>query len=275
MASMQSASIPRLVASDLGGTLVPPRADSLPSATIAVLDTIMAAGVAVALVTGFNLHTANRMVAGLNGSPWLLVQNGTLATRCGRIAWEHGLAVDEAEKLVRRLEALEIPVVVYRSLSRGGRPEYRGFGLFRRGAPFRPVPGFTDFSGITGVSTQIGNDRVGEVTAALNGSLPMNSRLISSRGNTRTWLEVTPFHARKDQALKRLCSELDIDPADVIYFGDNVNDLEALEMVGFPRVVADGLPELRRIYPQVAASVHQGPARELARIYGLADIPGL
>ncbi|HDP95637.1 MAG TPA: HAD family phosphatase [Candidatus Aminicenantes bacterium] len=272
---MKTGTTPRLVASDLGGTLVPLKEEAVPPATLAVLDAIMALGVPVALVTGFNLYTARRMAAGLKRSPWLLVQNGTLALKNNKIVWEHGLAADEAKKLVRTLEALKVPVVVYRSLSRGGSPEYRGFGMFSRSTPFRTVEEFSDFSDITGVSTRIANDRVGEVKTALNSCLPVKSRLISSRGNSRTWLEVTPVGARKDQALRRLCTELGVDPQQVIYFGDNLNDLEALEMVGFPRVVADGLAELRNLFPQVAAASHQGPARELVRLFELEQPPGL
>lgn len=272
---MKADIIPRLVASDLGGTLVPPGKDAVPAATLAVLDEIMAMGIPVAVVTGFNLYTARRMINGLSASPWFLVQNGTLAVRDNQIIWEHGLGIGEAERLVRTLEGMEIPVVVYRNLSRDGIPEYRGFGDFSRGAPFRAVDGYSDFSDISGVSTQIPNHRVGETAAALRECISDQSRLVFSRGRSRTWIEVTPLNANKEQALERLCTELAVEPEQVVFFGDNLNDLEVLNMVGFPRVVADGLPQLRKRFPQVAASSHQGPARELVRIFGLEKPPGL
>jgi len=260
----------RLVASDLGGTLVPPGEKNVPPASLSVLESILTRGVPVALVTGFNFHTARRMIAGLKGTPWLLVQNGTTALLGDQIIWEYDLAPHDAERLVRTLESLKVPVVAYRNLSRGGVPEYRGFDLFRRGFPFRSVQSFSDFSGITGVSTCVKNHKVGEVKAALNKDLSQGLRMVLSRGRSSTWVEVTPLNASKVRALRRLCKELKVDPEQVIYFGDNLNDLETLRMVGFPRVVEDALPELREEFPNTGSSQDQGPARELARLFGLS-----
>ena len=259
---------PSLVASDLGGTLVPPGRERVPYETLAVLDAIMNLGVPVALVTGFNLQTTRNMLTGLNGTPWLLVQNGTTAVRDGKTIWELGLHPEHAEKLVKLLEALRVPVIVYRDLSRGGVPEYLASGSFRKGPPFRAVAEFRDFTGITGVSTRVTNNRVGEVKAALEHNLSIDSRLILSPGTSRTWIEITPAGARKDRALIRLCGELGIAVKRMIYFGDNLNDLEALRIAGLPRVVADARPELRAEFPVTGSSAGQGPARELAEIFG-------
>lgn len=262
---------PHLVASDLGGTLVPPGRDKVPRETLAILDSIMAIGVPVALVTGYNLQTTLRMVKGLKGIPWLLVQNGTTAIRDGETVWELGLHPELAEKLVNLMTTMEIPVIVYRDISRGGVPEYLHSGSFRKGPPFREVKKFRDFKGITGVSTRIANARVGEVKAILENHLPLDSRLILSPGSNRTWMEITPAGARKDRALLRLCGKLGISMERAIYFGDNLNDREALRLAGFPRVVADAIPELLDEFPITGSSCNQGPARELARIFA---IPG-
>jgi YrbI family 3-deoxy-D-manno-octulosonate 8-phosphate phosphatase len=44
-----------------------------------------------------------------------------------------------------------------------------------------------------------------------------------------------------------MCASEDIDPANVAYVGNDVNDLPAMELVGFPVAVADSDPAVLRI----------------------------
>lgn len=258
---------PLLVASDIGGTLVSRSGDRIPAVTTRVLDRLMEEGVPVVLATGYNLRTTRRFIRDLKTQPWLLVQNGTACLHGKEVLWEHGLSADTARLLVRALEAREFPVIVFRDMSRGSVPEYRGFGIFERKTPFRAVQSFDDFHCVTGVSSRVPNSMAGPVYDLLAPLVPPDCQLIRSRGKRFSWIEITPGEARKDRALIRLCEILNVALREVIYFGDNLNDLEVLSLVGHPRVVADGLPELCSRFPVVGASTQNGPAQELARIY--------
>lgn len=46
----------------------------------------------------------------------------------------------------------------------------------------------------------------------------------------------------KVAAVKRICEERDIDPGNVCYIGDDINDLEVINMVGFGCCPADAMP---------------------------------
>ena len=54
--------------------------------------------------------------------------------------------------------------------------------------------------------------------------------------------------------MRKLCAALGIDPADVLAFGDNYNDVSMLDTVGAPCIMDSAAPELRaRLTPAHAA----------------------
>lgn len=55
-----------------------------------------------------------------------------------------------------------------------------------------------------------------------------------------TWLDVMPLGADKGTAMRALGEYLGIDPADMMAFGDNLNDTEMLQLVGHPYLMASG-----------------------------------
>ena len=55
-----------------------------------------------------------------------------------------------------------------------------------------------------------------------------------------TWLDVMPLGADKGTAMEALGEQLGIDPADMMAFGDNLNDTEMLDLVGHPYLMSSG-----------------------------------
>lgn len=71
----------------------------------------------------------------------------------------------------------------------------------------------------------------------------------------------------KAQAVLAWARDLDLDPADVAYIGNDVNDLPALELVGWPIAVADAHPEVRTAARIVLAHPGgSGALREFANV---------
>lgn len=65
-------------------------------------------------------------------------------------------------------------------------------------------------------------------------------------------VELAPPGVSKGSALARLCTELGVDPAHTVAFGDMPNDLTMLDLVGRPYVVANAHPTvLARGYPVI------------------------
>lgn len=58
-------------------------------------------------------------------------------------------------------------------------------------------------------------------------------------------VEIAGRGVSKGSALKQVCDDLGIDPADAAAFGDMPNDLTMLETVGHPYIVSGAHPVLR------------------------------
>lgn len=70
-----------------------------------------------------------------------------------------------------------------------------------------------------------------------------------------SWVvEVSPAGVNKAAALAALCRELGIGPADVIAFGDHLNDVPMLAWSGWAVAVANAHPDVVAIADEVTAS---------------------
>lgn len=58
-------------------------------------------------------------------------------------------------------------------------------------------------------------------------------------------VEVLQAVADKGAAIRAFCREAEIDPAEAMFVGNDVNDLPAMRAVGFPIAVADAHPEVK------------------------------
>ncbi|MGP9019017.1 cytidylyltransferase domain-containing protein [Streptomyces sp. BR1] len=80
-------------------------------------------------------------------------------------------------------------------------------------------------------------------------------------------LKIPVLHGidRKDLALKQWCEEAGIDPARVLYAGNDVNDLPCFSLVGWPVAVADAHDSVRAAARAVTATPGgEGAIREIA-----------
>ena len=61
------------------------------------------------------------------------------------------------------------------------------------------------------------------------------------------WMDTMPHGVNKGSALARVLRELDISPRECLAIGDNENDREMPELVGYPAAVKSAKPEVRAI----------------------------
>lgn len=88
--------------------------------------------------------------------------------------------------------------------------------------------------------------------------------VVSVRG-AKLGVEVMQACADKGEAVRRLLRDRRLDPARVMYVGNDVNDLGALAAVGWPVVPADAHPDVVATARLVtAAAGGEGVLRELA-----------
>ena len=85
-----------------------------------------------------------------------------------------------------------------------------------------------------------------------------------------TELELVPKGINKANGMAALADRLNIGFENVIAFGDNGNDVELLEKVGFAVVVANGVKDALDIADYIAPSVHEdGVAEAIKTLFGI------
>ena len=105
-------------------------------------------------------------------------------------------------------------------------------------------------------------------------SLGIAQLILSSEANPvvkarakKLGLEVISFCKNKKNALKNYCEQNNYDLEKVIFVGNDVNDLEAMKIVGFPVAPADAYPDIIKTARLVTkANGGQGVVRELSGI---------
>ena len=71
------------------------------------------------------------------------------------------------------------------------------------------------------------------------------------------WMQVTSNTSGKESLLPNLAQHLNIDPDDIIYFGDSLNDLIIMQEVGMAIAPENAVPEVKAIATEII-----GPAKE-------------
>jgi len=261
--------LPKVVVSDIGGTLVR-NANKIPEFTGKVLNDIIKKGIPVILITGFNYHTVKAFVQDLDKNIILMPQNGTLCIKDDEVIWEYRIDTEPVKKIYNFLDEEKLPVIVYKGIEDDFSVFYKGRGIIKRGYPFVEIKSLNDFQNITGISTIIPFDKIEIISKKIKDFTVDDLQMIRVREKDFYWLEVAPRKVRKDIAIKRYCEKNQVSLSDVIFFGDNYNDLELLRIVGTPVIVENAVTDLKNEFKTVAESVYnEGVAKYLIDIFNL------
>lgn len=270
------ASRPRLVATDLDGTLV--RSDgSISPYTAQVLAAVEALGVPVVFVTGRPLRWTEVVFEHVGGHGLAVVSNGALvwdvAAHEPRLERpiEPEVALGVARELRAALPQLRFAVETVAGWSM--EPDYarheadaeHKFGALRE-APLeelleQPVLKLlarlddADPDELVAAAAQVVGDRV-NVT---HSSFPL--------------LEISAAAVTKASTLALLCADVGIDASEVIAFGDMPNDLQMLTWAGTSYAMADAHPSVVAAADHVAPGHDEdGVAQVLAGVFDLRSV---
>lgn len=232
---------PQLIATDLDGTIV--RSDRTISArTAAALARVEAAGVHLVLVTGRPPRWMHEVAEATGHRGTAICANGALVydLHTEEIVESHLIAASVTTELVGRLRAA-VPDLVFAAEHRDGlvrESTYRA-----QSAPTRVVeleqlvasPAAKllvrhpelDADTLLGRAREIIGD-LAEVTHSTNAGL----------------LEISAAGVSKASTLATLCTELGVDAAEVVAFGDMPNDLPLLAWAGRTYAVANAHPDV-------------------------------
>jgi Cof subfamily protein (haloacid dehalogenase superfamily) len=260
---------PKLVASDLDGTLV--RSDNtLDERTHRAIATAHAAGAIVVFCTA-------RPHRGLRDLPEATRRHGVAICNNGAMLWDlrtesviesSPLEPDTARELVALLEA-EVPGGAW-AVERTG-----GFGHEPGYVTRWPIPEGATVGAVhaliaePAVKLMLRHNRM-TADALLERAREACGHLaeLSHSSTTDALLEISAAGVSKATALARLCAKHGIDRADVVAFGDMPNDLPMLAWAGHSVAVANAHPDVRAAADEVTASNDEsGVALVLERLF--------
>ena len=262
----------KLVATDIGGTLA--RDDgSLSGRTIDVLRAVINKGINIALVTGYNMEMTQEYSNKIPGDIITIIQNGAIIYDGKKLLQTNYLKKETAWKVIKFFESKGFTPILFSGVEGGGKVYYK-----RTNEKFIPRSSFTevnDFKGILSedpveISAWESTEDILAVKEEAETLFGDKWYVTASIQEKRSWLEVLNPKARKVEALLTVMRKKGIKPEEVIYFGDNFNDVECLEAVKYPVVVENGLPDVKSLAWRVAPTNNDdGVAFELKNILNL------
>ena len=270
----------RLLALDIDGTLI----DGRKVMTVATADAVRHAvgrGVFVTVCTGRSLPSAEEAVRHLPLNVPYVLNNGAMIydAPSRRARYLRHLSNHLAMDSVRVFRSIGFHPIVY-----GPLPEVRYFYYdsfdpdnhafidyaAQNADRVHRVDDVCDYLGqdITCITVAERNERVRSRESYIRAQLPDTSVVfeISPWDRCYSVITVMPSGVSKGDGLRRLAQLIGIDLAEVMAVGDNLNDLEMLDVAGLGVAMGNGPPEIRARADHVTASVDdEGVARAIER----------
>ncbi|QCC78816.1 HAD family phosphatase [Nocardioides daphniae] len=263
---------PRLVATDLDGTLLGPDG-AVSSYTREVLLALEERDVPVVFVTGRPIRWMETLWAEVGGHGLAILSNG-------------GIVYDVASHSVRRAHTIAPDVLVrVAALLRAAVPGTT-FALekttgFSREPDFMPRmqvntdPGFP-----VGALEELVDDQVVKLLARHEEQEPeefwrlaeeaVGHEVTTTWSSVGTLVEISGAGVTKASTLASLCGDLGIDRSEVVAFGDMPNDLPLLDWAGHAYAMENAHPSVLASAEHAAPHhADDGVARTLARLFGL------
>jgi len=251
---------PRLVATDVDGTLLDPD-DRVSPRAAAVVERLVSAGVGFVLVTGRPPRWIPPVVAQLGIVSLAVCANGTVLydAAADRVLWARTLAPD----LLARLAAAATETLPECGIAVERVGDDAAFG-----GPFVAEPGYrhawVDGDDITAdrsellerpaVKLLVRESRLSSdaMVAALTPVIGHEADLTFS--HPRGLVEVSPSGVTKATGLAEVARRHGVAAADVVAFGDMPNDLEMLRWAGHGVAMGNAHPALLEVADEVTAS---------------------
>ena len=270
----------RLIALDIDGTLVDSRRE-LTDATVDAVRDAAGRGVRVTVCTGRSLPSAADAVRHLPLNAPYVLNNGAMIYDVPqhRARYLRHLPRRIASDAVRLFRSLGFHPIVYGPLPEVGYfyydsfdPENHAFVDYAEQNADRVhrVDDVCDFlrQDVTCITVAERNERVRSRKSHIRAQLPDAEVVfeISPWDRSYSVITVMPSGVNKGDGLRRLALLLGIDLSEVMAVGDNLNDLEMLDVAGLGVAMGNAAPETRARADYVTASVDdEGVARAIER----------
>ncbi|MGN0361324.1 MAG: HAD-IIB family hydrolase [Bilifractor sp.] len=236
----------RLIASDLDGTLLQNDAQKLPPDICDMIHTLTGKGILFLAASGRQYANLQRLFSPVKDEIAYLCENGCLSFYKGRLI--HQVMMDRAlgqEMIQAIMEAPGAEVLLSGRNTSYLQPKDMRYYYHMRDVVGNNVTLVPDIlkteepyfkisiyekGGLTDEEVTYWQKRFGDRATVVTG------------GND--WLDMMPKHVDKGTGMLKMLHELQISPENCMAFGDNYNDAEMLQLVGWPVAVDNAKPEI-------------------------------
>lgn len=271
-----STALPRLIASDLDGTLL--GADSAVSPrTRAALDVARAAGIHVVPVTARQPIGIRAIADGAGFTEWALCGNGAFAIHLttGELLFQREVPVDVQRTLAAAL-APRIPGLLYASVRDAGESFVPQFGYAALAATSdhkRDPASMVEVSQQDVLAAPSLKLVVRHPTLAPTATLAVINELgltgFEATTSGAPFVEVMAAGVTKAWGLEQLCTHLGITSDEVLAFGDAPNDVEMLQWAGRGVAMGNADAVVRDAADEIAPThTEDGVAQVIERMLG-------
>ncbi len=270
--------LPRLVATDLDGTLV--RSDGTVSTyTQSVLAALDDQGVPVVFVTGRPLRWAEEVFDHVGGHGLAVLSNGALVWDVGdhepvlTRGIDPAVGLEVCELIRERVPGSAFAVETLEGISL--EPEFLERHPVPPDARRGPVDALLSREGRPVLKLLVRHEELGHQEFWDRAEAAIGDRAVVTWSSTSSLLEISAAGVTKATTLAVLCQDRGIAPDEVIAFGDMPNDIAMLEWAGTSYAMADAHPTVVEAADRVAPGHDEdGVARVLASVFGLAGETG-
>lgn len=269
----------RVIASDIGGTLA--GSDGRVSERSArTIRRLLQVGVHFMLVSGYNLNIVKPMLDFIcpEGHPRLsaIVQNGALLIVGGETVEMNWLPLQRAKDAIAFFLGKGFSPIAFGGPGLDWRTYAQPLEKGREVIPGRRIDLVDNLAGFLSsdpvqISVYDETERIMELEPEARRLFGGDCHVVLSVGSERSWLEINHRRANKLTAFNTVLRRLGLTPAQAMYFGDNLNDLELIQAVAYPVVMQNGLAKLKESAWRIAPSNDQdGVAQVIEEIMGFA-----
>ena len=262
--------VPRLVATDLDGTIVP-WDGAVTDRTVAALRAVEGLGVPVVFVTGRPPRWMGDVAERTGHTGVAVCANGALLydLHSEQVVDTFPLAVEIGLDVARRLRSALPDIAFAVETAEGFAHEETYLPRWDVGTA-REVAHIDRIYGAPAVKLLARHEAMGSDDLLAAARQVVGDLVELTHSSTSGLLEISAAGVSKASTLARLCAQRGIDATDVVAFGDMPNDLPMLAWAGRSYGVAGAHPDvLAAVDHVVDAPEDDGVARELERLFDL------
>lgn len=237
----------KLIACDLDGTLLLNGAQSLGPDACGLIERLLCRGILFFAASGRQYTNLQRMFNPIKEKIGYLCENGCVTFYQNRQLHKESMNRSLGRELIRTIQKKNgAEVLVSGVMESYVQPKDMSFYYHMRDIVKNDVTLVPDILYTNEEYMKISVYEAGGVKDEAYWKDRFDTRCTVVTGGN-DWLDMMPLHVNKATALTHILNYLGISPQNCMAIGDNDNDLEMLQLVGYPVAVKSAKPKIRAL----------------------------